>query len=219
MLKDELIVNDFGFRIAINAIDPKQIRSLDTAKLEELTVQSRIQTSIGAEKETFGIDILNDLLRAVTGVPKNQRFAKQIAGRDGIIINAEQSVYDLEKKARIMLHYYTSFKYKKDFDWVDNLKEERDKLLINELRKMLISDLNSKNSEKMILAPDKVIDWDDINRFCYKKKYDENALVPELHIEHFLNNVTQLNGYDEFKKRKNLCKLCFKRPDHQMACV
>ena len=99
LLKDELIVNDFGFRIAINAIDPKQIRSLDTAKLEELTVQSRIQTSIGSEKETFGIDILNDLLRAVTGVPKNQRFAKQIAGRDGIIINAEQSVYDLEKKS------------------------------------------------------------------------------------------------------------------------
>jgi len=202
LLKDELIVNDFGFRIAINAIDPKQIRSLDTAKLEELTVQSRIQTSIGAEKGTFGIDILNDLLRAVTGVPKNQKFAKQIAGRDGIIINAEQSVYDLEKKARIMLHYYTSSKYKKDFDWVDNLKEERDKLLINELRKMLISDLNSKNSEKMILAPDKVIDWDDINGFCYKKNYDENALVPELHIEHFLNNVAQLNGYDEFKKEK-----------------
>ncbi|UTD06345.1 TIGR04141 family sporadically distributed protein [Treponema denticola] len=42
LLRDELIVNDFGFRIAINAIDPKQIRSLDTAKLEALTVQSRI---------------------------------------------------------------------------------------------------------------------------------------------------------------------------------
>ena len=202
LLKDELIVNDFGFKIAINAIDPKQIRSLDTAKLEELTVQSRIQTSIGSEKETFGIDILNDLLRAVTGVPKNQRFAKQIAGRDGIIINAEQSVHDLEKKARIMLHHYTSSRYKKDFDWVDNLREERNKLLINELRKMLISDLNSKNSEKMILAPDKVIDWDDINGFCYKKNYDENALISELHIEHFLNNVAQLNDYDELKKER-----------------
>ena len=202
LLKDELIVNDFGFRIAINAIDPKQIRSLDTAKLEELTVQSRIQTSIGSEKETFGIDILNDLLRAVTGVPKNKKFAKQIAGRDGIIINAEQSVCDLEKKARIMLHHYTSSKYKKDFDWVDNLKEERDKLVINELQKILISDLNSKKSEKMILAPDKVIDWDDIDGFCYEKKYDKNTLTPELHIEYFLENVGQLNDYKEFKKEK-----------------
>lgn len=143
LLKDELIVENFGFKVAINSIDPKQIRSLDTSKLEELTVQSRIQTSIGSEREIFGIDVLNDILRAVTGAPTNREFAKQIAGRDGIIINATQSMYDLEQKAKMMFGYYNSDNYKQNFDWIDNLKEERNKVVIDELQNALISDLNS----------------------------------------------------------------------------
>lgn len=202
LLKDELIVNDFGFKIAINAINHKKIKSLDIAKLEELTVQSRIQTSIGSGKETFGLDILNDLLRAVTGVPQNIKFAKQIAGRDGLILNSELSVGDLEKKARIMLHHYQSIKYKENFDWVDNLKEERDKIVISELRKNLVNDLNAKKSDKMTLAPEKVIDWDDINGFCYQKKYDDSNLNPELHIDYYLSSMTLINDYEDLKKEK-----------------
>ncbi len=202
LLKDSLIVNDFGFRIAINSINPKKIKSMDIANLEELTVQSRIQTSISSEKESFGIDILNDLLRAVTGIPKNPKFANQISGRDGIVINSKLVVDDLEIKARLMLHHYRSTKYKEYFDWVDNLKEERDKLIIEELKKNLILDLNNRITSKMTLAPEKVIEWEDVNGFCYSEKYDENLLKPELYIDNYVSELRPLSNFDDFKKDK-----------------
>ena len=54
----------------------------------------------------------------------------------------------------------------------------------------------------MILAPDRVIDWSDVDGFCYKKKYDEDDFIPELDIKHFLKNLKPLNDYDAFKKEK-----------------
>lgn len=38
----------------------------------------------------------------------------------------------------------------------------------------------------MVLAPDGVVDWEDIDGFYYKKKYHEDDLISELILNIFL---------------------------------
>jgi uncharacterized protein (TIGR04141 family) len=57
----------FGLKVALNLIDERQIRSLDTKKFDEMVISTNTQTSRTTDLPTFGVDIFRDILRAVTG--------------------------------------------------------------------------------------------------------------------------------------------------------
>jgi len=46
----------FGLKVALNLIDERQIRSLDTKKFDEMVVSTNVQTSRTTELPTFGVD-------------------------------------------------------------------------------------------------------------------------------------------------------------------
>lgn len=206
LLKDEAIVYDFGFRVAVNAVDPDKLKSIDIANLEELTVHSRVQASADSSKEAFGLDILNDLMRSVTGVPRNKRLAKTITGKDSVIFNAEMKFDDIRKKCRLLLVEYGSKKYKEQFDWIDNLSEERDKTIIEELQQSLITDIKKRNIAKLHLAPPEPIDWDDIVGFNYIRYDADEEFFPALDFEDYYKKVKTLDSltFENLKDQKLL---------------
>ncbi|MCW4386328.1 TIGR04141 family sporadically distributed protein [Salinibacterium sp. SYSU T00001] len=67
-LNQARIERRFGLKVALNLIDEKQIRSLDTKLFDEMVVSRNTQTSRTAELPTFGVDILRDIVRGVTGI-------------------------------------------------------------------------------------------------------------------------------------------------------
>lgn len=69
MLRDDCYERGFGFKVTINSVDPLKLRSIDIANIEELTVQTRKQTSKSSSMDAFGLNILSDLMCAVTGEP------------------------------------------------------------------------------------------------------------------------------------------------------
>src|SRR5579885_675277 len=66
----------FGLKVALNLLDERQLRSLDTKKFDEMVVSTNIQTSRTTELPTFGVDVLRDILRAVTGKAPESRGYK-----------------------------------------------------------------------------------------------------------------------------------------------
>ncbi len=204
MIKDEAYINDFGFRVAINAVNPTQLKSLDLVNIEESTVQSRIQASISSSKESFGIDISRDLMRSVTGIPRNKKLAKVISGRDSVILNSSLDINDIRKKCRLLLFEYKSTKYREQFDWIDNLAEERDKSIISELQTNLIDDIKNNNIEKMHLAPPEPIDWHNINGVDYITRSQDEESYPTMDFYDYHDKITSMDDFsvETLKKHK-----------------
>jgi len=70
-LKPDSWEPDFGLKVTLNAVNADQLRSVDLRTIEELTLSTRRQVSRASPLETFGLDVSRDLLRAVTGEPKD----------------------------------------------------------------------------------------------------------------------------------------------------
>ena len=55
---------------------------------------------------------------------------------------------------------YQKTTYKERFDWIDNIKIERDPAIIDKLKSLLIKELLNKNSESIHLAPPFIVNWE-----------------------------------------------------------
>lgn len=92
MLVDpEMIVTDFGLRVALNSVDPDELQSIDAKTLEELTVNTRRQLSRGSSITTFELDLNRDLVRAVRGRSGDTAFADQVAGSAALRISGDMN--------------------------------------------------------------------------------------------------------------------------------
>jgi uncharacterized protein (TIGR04141 family) len=125
LIEQSLFVQDFGLRTALNTLDEKSLRSVDLHTLEDQPVQKKSQAARDSEVSVFGIDILRDVLRAVTGVPKRGVGLTQIAGGDATFsFSTEMEAADFPELARRIKDYYGNDDYKTSFSWVDILVQQ-----------------------------------------------------------------------------------------------
>jgi uncharacterized protein (TIGR04141 family) len=75
---------DFGLRVTLNSVDPNKIKAIDRMTLDSVAQQTRIQTSQEASMSEFGLDVEQDLLRAVTGIPTDASLGQRFSGRDAL---------------------------------------------------------------------------------------------------------------------------------------
>ena len=68
------IENNFGLRVALNELDPDQLRSIDIRKPDSNTLMRRSQTSRGSEQSIFGIDTDQDIVRIYRWKGTTDRF-------------------------------------------------------------------------------------------------------------------------------------------------
>jgi uncharacterized protein (TIGR04141 family) len=185
LIKEEAIDRDFGLRTVLNIIDPEELLSVDKANLDELTVLTRTQTSRKSNPESFNIDMIRDLLRGITGEPTNQfntSFGRVITGSEGINFIPKLNFKDIPPSLKELKKAYESNKYKTRFGWIDNLRNEKDPLIINQLEDKLIKDIQIQNTSKIHLAPPYLIDWESFEGFSYSPK---GEIHTEFEIENF----------------------------------
>jgi uncharacterized protein (TIGR04141 family) len=208
MLKDDCYERGFGLKVTLNTVDPSKLRSLDTSNIEELTIQTRKQTSKSSSMDAFGLDILRDLMRMVTGEPLDQTLAARITGKDALVFNAKMFFRDLKEKLPKFLAAYYSDKYKEQFHWIDNLSEVRDPITLEKLDTLLIERLKKGEFEKIHLAPPEIVDWLGIEGFKYSTNKKTDDIYPDLEVEVFLRTFeTEKLDLKRLKKCKILVKI------------
>ena len=167
----------FGLRVALNLIDERQIRSLDTKKFDEMVVSTNTQTSRTTELPTFGVDILRDILRAVTGKAPESSGYKSLSGADALVLGVDKPVTDLPAILRDLHTHYTATKYQAAFGWIDHLAEVKDPALVNALDDLLVTQLKASDTGATHMAVPENLDWADIEYFLIvptkRKTYDE----------------------------------------------
>ncbi|MCK6081771.1 TIGR04141 family sporadically distributed protein [Microbacterium sp. EYE_5] len=171
------IQRQFGLRVALNRIDPAQIRSMDTKTFEDMVVTKNTQTSKSSDIPTFGVDVSRDILRAVAGEPRDKAFAKRLAGSDALVLSLDLALTDVTAKCEELLTAYEDTMYRDDFEWIDHLEIVEDEARVSELDELLEAQLQAADTRQTHMATPEPIAWEDIDAFrisgTYKREYDD----------------------------------------------
>lgn len=190
LIEQSLFVQDFGIRTALNTLDDKSLRSVDLHTLEDQPVQKKSQAARDSEVSVFGIDILRDVLRAVTGVPKRGVDLVQIAGGDAMFsFGAEMEAADFPSLTRRIKGYYANNDYKTSFSWVDNVRRVKDDASVDALNAELIQAVSSRNPGIMITLPE-LGAWDTILGFSFTR--NKGGVRPVIHSADYIDTIPDL---------------------------
>jgi uncharacterized protein (TIGR04141 family) len=185
LLKPESFERNFGLKVALNTVDPKNLKSMDSRKFEDLTVATRRQASRGSELSAFGLDVTQDVLRAVTGKPRNADFARQVTGADALVIAVEAEFAELAAVCKKTLEAYGRDDYKEHFGFIDHMQPVVDPSLKTRLEAELLRALHAGESERMHLSPPEPINWEEVDGFVYPRQGDDNVQA-DLDIDEYL---------------------------------
>lgn len=194
----------FGLKVALNLIDEKQIRSLDTKLFDEMVVSKNTQTSRTSELPAFGVDILRDIVRAVTGIAPESTGYKAVSGADALVLGVASPVTDLPGLLRDLYSHYTATKYQAAFGWVDHLAEVKDPALEALLDGQLLGQLRIGDTSSTHLAMPENLDWEDIEHFLIVPTRRQAQFV-ELDLDSYLDQPATKAGeltIEQLKRRK-----------------
>lgn len=195
-LKEECIERNFGFKVALNIINPNKMRSVNAATIEDMVVTTQRQASYSTSQDEFDLNVTNDIMRGITGEPYDEAYGNQISGKDSLVVTVYMELSELKEKLEL---YYTAFndtRYKDiGFEWVDNISEVRDGILAESLDGELCTAIENHITEHLHIAPPETTDWTHIIGFCYsgnrKKLDDPESYTLNLDITDYIENLRQ----------------------------
>ena len=181
----------FGLIVTLNCVDPKSIRSVDTKTLESEPMQVREQSTRGVEAAEFGFNPESDLVKAITGKPKEEKFGTCMVGRDALKISIQCDLNDVKGLLTILLEKFKDKNYQKNFKWIDQMKEITDREKIGRLDQKLLEEMNGDTPDKLWLTIPEIIDWDDVKGFRFSQKEDDE-IFDDIHLKQFkkINKTT-----------------------------
>ncbi len=157
----------FGLLVTLNTVDPRKVRSIDTASLDRQGMQSRTQASRDASARDFGLDIEQDLVRAVAGIPLDGLIGETIAGFDSLHVNARIDFSGLRAQLERYLQKSRETTYRQEFGWIDHVRDIREESLADKLTRHVVREIKRGNTAQICLAPDGIIDWNDVSYFQF----------------------------------------------------
>jgi len=195
-LKEDCWEERFGLRIALNCIGDNTVKSIDKHTLDPLARHTREQASREATASEFGLDIEQDLLRAVTGTPRDSGYGKWISGMDTLHIAVPVTIGGLPDLLDRIYEKYLDTSYQKTFPWVDQIAEVRDSSLQSALNGLLVERLRSGKKENTWMAVPDVIAWDTVGGFRFPSS-GPRIEYHDVHLDHFLASLHHPTDIDE----------------------
>jgi len=210
LLASDNFVQDFGLKVVLNTVAPDQLKSVDAKTIDETTVHTRRDVSRDSSFAAFELDPSRDLLRAVTGTPRDSTLAHRLTGSDALGIQTREQVPDLPALAERLLEAYEDDTYKENFDFIDYLRPERNQARRHELNEALVEALQEREIDDVHLAAPETLDWLDIDGFRYRTPFESDRLDADPRISAYLDlyvdseiSLEQLKGDRLVAKRSS----------------
>ena len=209
-LKEDKIERNFGFKVALNLIDPNKMRSINAATIEDMVVNTQHQASYSTTQEEFGLNITNDIMKAVTGQPYDLKYGNHISGKDSLVVSVFMELRELKDKLTLYLDAFTKNRYKDiGFEWVDNVSEVRDSVLAETLDFDLAEAISKKDTSHLHIAPPETTDWQRVIGFCFtgmgKKIEVRESYELNIDFQSYLEKFrVDTNVYQKIKRDKLL---------------
>jgi uncharacterized protein (TIGR04141 family) len=189
LLQPDSWVERFGLKVALNSIGQEKIRTIDKRTFDAISRQTKEQASKATEAKNFGLDVEQDLLRGVTGVPKSASMGSRMYGMDSLAVSTNLKIEDIETFLSRIHDKYLDNSYKRDFPWVDHINEVKGKSSAAELDTNLVSQVASGNLDRIWMAVPELIQWEQVGGFCFKMGSREPEFQ-DIHLPDFLNSLS-----------------------------
>lgn len=188
LLKPECYEERFGLLVALNSVEPDSLRSIDKRSFNALLTHSRVESSKMATALEFGVDIDQDLLRALTGIPSDIAIGQRMSGIDALSVQARIDLARLPALLEQYLQKFSSIAYKTHFAWVDRISEVKRPSKVDQLNDTLVQKITSREFDRCWLSVPVPLSWDRVSGF----KYSRGHKAPEhtdIHFETFLGSI------------------------------
>ena len=180
---------DFGLKVTLNTVDSNRIKTVDRATLDAIGQHSRIQASREAKIGEFGLDLEQDFLRAVTGVPLDETLGKQLTGKDALNVKLPITVDKLPALLDRYMAEAESKVYKEIFPWMDQIHLVISPAKVGDLDATMIERIRAEDFTKGLwLSIPEIIDWAEVDGFKYRDA-DSAPAYTDVHMQEFLTDV------------------------------
>ena len=159
----------FGLRVTLNSVDPNSLRAVDVSTLEANPFHGTRQASREATLGEFGINLDQDILRAVTGRPMDEQLGRRMTGIDSLSVRVRVNLSTLTSLLKRYLRKSEDDGYRTNFRWVDHVAEVRDDDLEGRLATAVIDLINSNRPSVWAAIPER-IDWANFDSFRFGGK-------------------------------------------------
>jgi uncharacterized protein (TIGR04141 family) len=187
LLHPEVYEQDFGLKVVLNTVAAGQLKSVDAKTIDETTLHTRRDVSRDSSFAAFGMDVSRDLLRAVTGTPRDDTLARRLTGSDALGLWTRAQLPELPQLAERLLAAYRADDYKRDFDFVDYLRPEKRADRLRELEQALVDALDAREISDAHMAAPEVLDPLDLAGFRFSSQ-DADVLDPDPKISAYLDS-------------------------------
>jgi uncharacterized protein (TIGR04141 family) len=195
LLQPGTFEEDFGIKVTLNAVDHTRVRSLDRVTLDTISRHSQIQASRAADIHEFGLDVEQDVLRAVTGPPRDAALGTKLTGKEALHATGAVALDAVRAFLERLLEEYAKTDYREEFYWVDHIQEVRDQTTIQFLDQQLVLKLRDGDFERVWLSPPDLVDWTRTAGFRYRDNQQAECF-DDLHLREFINQIGDVAALD-----------------------
>lgn len=181
LLNDDVVEERFGLKVVLNSVAKDNLRSIDKTTLGSVLKQSREQISRESPVTSFGIDVEQDLISAVTGKSAMKEFGRTISGKDAFATSTKIDIDNVSDFLKICLQQYRSDAYKANFDWIDQIAEVKSQQKQKKLNDAIVVKIASGDYDHVWMVPPEIINWADAADFRYGRS-KRSELVSDIDV-------------------------------------
>ena len=189
LIGTDVVEERFGLLVVLNSVERNSIRVVDKQSLDAIQSHARIQSGQATTADQFGLDVEQDMLKGIVGMPKTAELGTRMAGADSLSVAARMDLSDLPA---LLKQYKERFDadLHPDYEWVNNIKQiKKQAALREELELELIAQLNSKQHDRIWLAIPEVIDWTMVVGFMFT--HGKGWRYPDINLQGFLQSIKE----------------------------
>lgn len=192
LINKDKIEYDFGIISCLNCIDENKIKELYKRNIDTQTKSSKEAFSTPVIFDLFDFEKTADIVSRISGSCSQElNLGIKMSGADSVKLTAEIKCQDMPKKCLELYISYRKNDYKKRFPFIDYVKYEKDKTVIQELERILWDQVDQKNRTHLALAyTNDELNLFDVYGVRYRSK-DKEEIFNDLTIENlyeFIDN-------------------------------
>jgi len=176
-LDHDMIVHDFGIKVAMNICDDNELQRIQTSIHEAVSTQTERQISSNSNLSTFNINGEKEFLRMLAGATRDEfSYISSFKGKESIFLKIDKNEPLTWETLIPRLHQLgeesLSDGYKSIFTEYDKFPFVTDPEVIKELDNLLFSKIKEGIYDKIHLSPPEFFDYDN---FLFMYAHEENS--------------------------------------------
>lgn len=193
-LDDRAYEYDFGLRITLNSLDPKELKSADMIE-PGIARRKRTQVPVSTELTYLDFDGNSEIIKSLTGKVRKEykNLFKNATGSVGLKVSLKIEPNELPKICAELLKLYESEEFKTTFPNIQNISPIKDPTTIKKLDELLIQSLRSQDGRVTLAIPD-IVDYRDNTCCIFSGEGKSSAIFPDISLEHFYEFYGDPNG-------------------------